>query len=431
VTEPAGTAPPSRLAWALRPRVALPVLTGLLVLAVLVTPQSAPIQPDLRLTTNSYSAGAASGIYDIARELGWRAERRTVPIAPDLDTGAVYAVLAPTNPITPPEAHALLDAVRGGAGLMYVVSDSGALEDSLQVNRSDSGFTMTRVPKAIASQCAHDNVENMLDWFREGVHLYRLVAHRAVTYDMPVFVTVDRPGPSAEHLPTEPAAFGFTLGRGRVVVYSDPDLLRNDVVRVCRWDIGRRVVESLNWVAGGRRQALVFDEYDQGYGSQPSMWRVSRQFLFGSVVGRAFAQATGAALVLMLALGVRPIPPRDVPRIERRSPLEHVTALARAYERINATRLVARRLAAGLRRRHGRGSWSARAAGIGASTGAGTSGGDADERFLSAVVAGHPEVAADAARILSAERAPIPASGLQALADAVDHIDHTFPTPKP
>jgi hypothetical protein len=46
-------------------------------------------------------------------------------------------------------------------------------------------------------------------------------------------------------------------------------------------------------------------------------------------------------------------------------------------------------------------------------------------------VAGHPDVAADAARILSAERAPIPASGLQALADAIDHIDHTFPTPKP
>ena len=45
-------------------------------LAVLVTPQSAPIQPDLRLTTYSYSAGAASGIYDIARELGWRVERR-------------------------------------------------------------------------------------------------------------------------------------------------------------------------------------------------------------------------------------------------------------------------------------------------------------------------------------------------------------------
>ena len=167
--------------------------------------------------------------------------------------------------------------------------------------------------------------------------------------------------------------------------------------------------------------ALVFDEYDQGYGTQPSMWRVSREFLFGSTVGRAFAQVIGAALILMLALGVRPIPPRDVPRIERRSPIEHVDALARAYERISATRLVARRLAAGLRRRHGHGTWSARAAGTG----------DADERFLSAVVAGHPGVAADAARILSAERIPVPADGLQALADAVDHIDQAFPSLKP
>jgi len=420
---PPGSKPPSILALALRPRVALPVLTGLLVVAVLVTPQSGPIQPDLRLTTYSSSPGAASGIYDVAQRLGWRPKRRTSPITDDLDTAAVYAVLAPVKPITPPEAHALLDAVRGGAGLMYVVSDSGALEDSLQVNRSDSGFNLTPVPKAIASQCARDNIENMLDWFRDGVHLYRLEPHRAVTSEMPVFVTVDRPAPSAEHLPREAAAFGFTLGRGRVVVYSDPDLLRNDVVRICRWDIGHRVVESLDWVAAGRRQALVFDEYDQGYGTQPSMWRVSREFLFGSTVGRAFAQAIGAALVLMLALGVRPIPPRDVPRIERRSPLEHVDALARAYERINATRLVARRLAAGLRRRHGRGTWSARAAGTG--------GGDADERFLSAVVVGHPGVAADAARILSAERSPVPADGLQALADAVDHIDQAFPSPKP
>jgi hypothetical protein len=415
--------PPSMLSMALRPRVALPVLTGLLIFAVLITPQSAPLQPDLRLTTYSSSPGAASGIYDVVKQLGWQPSRRTTPITDDLDTAAVYAVLAPRKEITPPEAHALLDAVRGGAGLMYVVSDSGALEDSLQVNRSDSGFNLTPVSKAAASPCAHDHLENMLDWFRDGVHLYRLVAHRAVTADMPVFVTVDRPGPSAASLPAEPAAFGFTLGRGRVVTYSDPDLLRNDVVRICRWDVGRRVVESIDWAAAGKRRSLVFDEYDQGYGSQPSMWRVTTEFLFGSTVGRAFAQAVAAALVLMLALAVRPIPPRGVPRIERRSPLEHVDALARAYERINATRLVARRLAAGLRRRHARGTWSARAAGTG--------GGDADERFLSAVVASHPGVAADAARILSAERSPVPPAGLQALAEAVDHIDQAFPSPKP
>ena len=405
---------------ALRPRIALPVLTALLVIAVLLTPETAPVVPDRRVTTYSSGPGGASGIYDVAKALGWSPRRRITPLADGLDTAAVYAVLAPLIPVTADGTHALLDAVRGGAGLMYIVSDSGALEDSLQVNRADTGFTPTPLP--MRPHCAPDDVNNMLAWFREGVHLYRLEPRRAVTSDMPVFITVDRPVGGAKYHPTEPAAFGFTLGRGRVVVYSDADLLRNDVVRICKWDIGVRVMQSLDWVSGDRRRTLVFDEYDQGFGRQPSTTRAIQEFLFSSTAGRGVAQIVAAALVLMLAIGVRAIPPKDVPRIERRSPLEHVDALARAYERIGATRLVARRLAAGLRRRHGRGAWSARAAGTGP--------GDADERFLSAVVAGHPGVAADAERILSAERLPVPPGGLQAVADAVDHIDQAFPSPK-
>jgi hypothetical protein len=405
---------------ALRPRIALPALTALLVIAVLLTPETAPVVPDRRVTTYSSGPGGASGIYDVAKALGWRPRQRITPLADGLDTAAVYAVLAPLIPVTAAGTHALLDAVRGGAGLMYIVSDSGALEDSLQVKRADTGFTPTPLP--MRPHCAPDDVNNMLAWFRDGVHLYRLEPQRAVTSDMPVFITVDRPVGVAKYHPTEPAAFGFTLGRGRVVVYSDADLLRNDVVRICKWDIGVRVMQSLDWVSGGRRRTLEFDEYDQGFGRQPSTTRAIQEFLFGSTAGRGVAQIVAAALVLMLALGVRAIPPKDVPRIERRSPLEHVDALARAYERIGATRLVARRLAAGLRRRHGRGAWSARAAATGP--------GDADERFLSAVVAGHPGVAADAERILSAERVPVPPGGLQAVADAVDHIDQAFPSPK-
>jgi hypothetical protein len=47
------------------------------------------------------------------------------------------------------------------------------------------------------------------------------------------------------------------------------------------------------------------------------------------------------------------------------------------------------------------------------------------------VSAAHPEVAADVARILAAEQHIVPPAELLAVADAVDHIDQVFPSPKP
>ena len=413
--------PPAWGAAALRPRVVLPVLAVVLLIAVLGTPN--PVATDPRLTTYSTSSGAAEGIYDVATRMGWNTARRRSRFTAPLDTNAVYAVLAPVIPLTPGETHLLLDAVRRGAGLVYVLSDTGVVEDSLQMARSDSGFTATSPAKANTMACADDQISNTLEWFRNGVHLYRVVDRRPLPRDTTPFITVDLPGPSAPTLPRAAAAVGVPLGLGRVVAFSDPDMLRNDVVRVCKWDVGRRVVEALDWVSRGRRPTLVFDEYHQGFGTHPSMFSAIQEFLFETTIGRGIAQGLGAALVLMLALGVRPIAPRGVSRIERRSPLEHVDALALAYERIGASRLAARRLAAGLRRRHGRGAWSARSPGAGP--------GDADERFLGAVSAAHPEVAADVARILAAEQHIVPPAELLAVADAVDHIDQVFPSPTP
>jgi hypothetical protein len=58
-----------------------------------------------------------------------------------------------------------------------------------------------------------------------------------------------------------------------------------------------------------------------------------------------------AGLVLLLAIGPRLLPPRPAERIERRSPLEHVDALARAYRAIGASRTATSRLVHGVRRR--------------------------------------------------------------------------------
>jgi hypothetical protein len=79
---------------------------------------------------------------------------------------------------------------------------------------------------------------------------------------------------------------------------------------------------------------------------------VLRDALFDTSWGRAILQLAVAALLYLMVIGVRPIAPISRTRYERRSPLEHVGALSRAYEAIDATGLAVQRLVRGVRRRH-------------------------------------------------------------------------------
>jgi hypothetical protein len=152
------------------------------------------------------------------------------------------------------------------------------------------------------------------------------------------------------------AVIGFPLERGRVVVAADPDLLRNDVLRVCRWGADVAAVRMLEYASenapgGGRRRRLVFDEYHQGYGDQPGTVRGIVTYLRRTASGHLVLQLAAAGLLLLFAIGPRLLPPRAAERIERRSPLEHVDALARAYRAVGATRTATTRLVHGVRRR--------------------------------------------------------------------------------
>jgi len=148
--------------------------------------------------------------------------------------------------------------------------------------------------------------------------------------------------------------------RGRVVVVSDPDLFRNDVIRRCSWATDVRAVRMLEWLRDGGdapRTVLVFDEYHQGFGHRASLFGTIGDFLGQHPLGRTLVQLALAALVLLLAVGPRPIPPVDVLRVERRDPLEQIDALAHAYEQVHATRTLTARLLRGVRSRVER-AWS-------------------------------------------------------------------------
>src|SRR5690606_14063328 len=125
--------------------------------------------------------------------------------------------------------------------------------------------------------------------------------------------------------------------------------------------------------------------------------------------GRMLLQIGAAGLLLLVAVGARPVRPRPPTRIERRSPLEHVHALARAYEAVGLVVRAARLLGRGLRRRHG---------GHGAPR---------DEvAYLNALALRHPALAADIATVAAALDRDRTTPDAAAVAAAIHNIERTM-----
>ncbi len=164
----------------------------------------------------------------------------------------------------------------------------------------------------------------------------------------------------------------------------------------------------LDYASAGKRPVLVFDEHD--FGARAGIWSAVGNFLTDTSEGRTLAQIAVAALILLAVAAWRPVAPTSRKRIERRSALEHVAALARAYARVNATRTAVRRLIRGLRRRHSR------------------KGVRNDEAYLQGVAAQNPPLADNVQHILHGVSDGITPAELLAVGRAVDHIDRVLGT---
>jgi hypothetical protein len=221
-----------------------------------------------------------------------------------------------------------------------------------------------------------------------------------------------------------PTAVGFPLGRGRVVVIADADLLRNDVLRVCQWGLDVVAVRMLEYLRdGGKspRKRLVFDEYHQGFGAHPGTIRAIASYLVHVPSGHVLVQALLAGLVLLLALGPRALPPRDPERVERRSPLEHVTALAQAYANVTATRTATQRLLHGVRRRVEHGALAPASVRSGAVRSGRAA--DDDEGFLASAVRDDPTLASDVELVRRALAAPVSRRELEEVGAALGRVE--------
>jgi hypothetical protein len=387
--------------WAITPRRVLVAFVTLLVLGLIISPTAVPGSGGL-LTTYASDPGGARGLFETTRRLGWPASRLLDRFAGRLDSNAVYAVLRPPVELTSSEVSALLDAVRRGAGLLLVPGFGSAFLDSL-------GLMLGAAPPlglTRADEAAWDSLGGLAPTPRWPALVFR-ESEEAPPDSMVVLLAVrSRVYPDSIY----PVVVGLPLGRGRVVMMSHGALLSNLLLREA--DNAVLPVRMLEWVTPGHRAPLIFAEYHQGHGRHADVTGAIRRELFFTPVGRSVVHLLIAAGLLLLAVGVRPIAPRPRVSSERRSPLEHVGALAQAYAQVNATRTALRRLLRGLRRRHPIGTLRSAS----------------DDEYLSSLAARHPSVAGDVDVLLQLTHDTPAPDRFEAAGAAIAHIERTLST---
>jgi hypothetical protein len=138
---------------------------------------------------------------------------------------------------------------------------------------------------------------------------------------------------------------------GHLLLVADPVYFRNRA-----WRETDAAYFMIPLLVPQRRGPLVWDEYHQGFGgavrgADDVLW----EWLWRSPVGWAILQLAAVALVWLAVRAVRFGPARSVIERRRRSPLEHVEALAAGLEGARGADTAIELIITGLRRRLSRG----------------------------------------------------------------------------
>ena len=419
MTAPLRAAPP----WYLRPRIALPAIGVLIVVMAVNVPQrNIGRSGDPRLSTYSAAPMGARIFYEMVHRFGWRVEQRKTDDFPS-DTETITAVLDPPVPLQSADVHALLDGVRAGGGLLVMLGDGSALlADSLRLRSSIMRYRIRH--RAAPNDSCPAEKRGLLDsrmlftlWPGDQVTLNTIDWRGPPRDSATPFVAMDTMA-RTDHGRARHVAVGFPLGRGRIVIGADPDILRNDAVRNCAYGLDVDAMRMLAYLGqGGRRDRIVFDEYHQGYGPQRGTMGAVAAYMIDAPSGRTLLQLLAAGLVLLLAAAPRLVPPRDPEFVERRSPLEHVDALGRAYAQVGATRSATARLVRGVRRRVGGGA-------VRGGSSPGSAAGDAtDDAFLDRAARDVPRLAGDVALIRKALHAGVPRREFASVGAALEQLE--------
>jgi uncharacterized protein DUF4350 len=404
----------------------LSVIAFLLFVFVIFAPQTVS---DVSTRYSSYSAGQGGtrALYELLGRLGFSTSRNEKALSAPLDSASTYVLIAPAQPLTSFEENRLLRAVRNGSVLVFTW-ESQTLTDSLGFELSSPSNEFYTLAQAVVAEGNPEVPDSPLD------------ATTVFQAAIPIAVTVTSMTPTGNQafLWLDPARFrrraqgtlessapdsirqpalvlGHKFGRGYAIAVAPSEILMNQALRQSLPAIAIvRAIQYANSTIGRfpGPNKVVFDEYHHGFGSHADMVAAIEHALGATPIGRVTLEVIAAALVLLLAFGVRPLAPVSASPVSRRSPLEHVGALAHAYSQVHARALGAQRLLRGLRRRHP----------------LGLSRSVSDNDYLATLRSRIPSVSADVDRISAAIAANSPDSSdrFAIIGAAIANIERAF-----
>jgi hypothetical protein len=335
----------------MRPRTELGVSAGvllalgLIVVAVGARPDRGT--EDTRRSTYLTGPGGASAFAEGAARLGVAVERYRRPTATlgatDSASRAVITVIGPQVPLTPADARHLLqlpaDLLLAGPGAEAAIRCLGyrvfrrPWRDSIRT-RSPEGAEDLPAPRVGAVLVPH---------------VAREVVDSGVAYDGRR-VQCEVPQPAAVDtllvtLRERPVVVRLSYPGGRTVtLVSDDGTLR-------RTQAGPLVLG----LVADRYRRMIVDEYHQGYVVAGSLGAAALVWSTRSPWGWMVWQLIAVGVVALVASGVRFGPVRSVIERRRRSPMEHVRALATTLAAARGHDVAVRLMIQGLRRRLSRG----------------------------------------------------------------------------
>jgi len=329
---------------------------GVAVIAANRTPK--PTERDFRTSTLLTGPEGSQALYGVMVRLGRPVGRRRTPLFTLADdttrkpgSPALLVVLDPPIPFDDSELEQVQRFVRQGGAVLAAGYGGGItrcagwrlqpdrmLDDSVAV-RPPLGAAHLRLPRAgrvLAPRVRRERLAGLVKRSRVATPeaCDSLVAQ---SHDTLVAAVNRRPVVLRLHY----------AGGGTITLAADAGWFRNQVWRDT--DVPYVVLPLLTTTRPGR---VVWDEYHQGFGRESSsMAALTWDWVLHSPAGWAILQLVAIGLVWLAVTAVRFGPARSVIERRRRSPLEHLEALAAGLESAVDTDTAVQRIVAGLRRR--------------------------------------------------------------------------------